>query len=51
VADHEAVRPTEHAKLLADHLGDGLVAMAVVRGEADIYAHSVGQYQWDSAAP
>jgi hypothetical protein len=31
-----------HAKLLADHLGDGLVAMAVVRGEADIYAHSAG---------
>jgi hypothetical protein len=40
LADHEAVRPTKHATLLADHLGDGLVAMAVVLGEADIYAHS-----------
>ena len=26
-------------------------AMAVVRGEADIYVHSGGQYEWDSAAP
>jgi 3'(2'), 5'-bisphosphate nucleotidase len=25
--------------------------MAVVRGEADVYAHSGGQYEWDSAAP
>ena len=25
--------------------------MAVVRGEADIYAHSGGQYEWDSCAP
>ena len=25
--------------------------MAVVLGEADIYAHSGGQYEWDSAAP
>lgn len=25
--------------------------MAVVRGEADIYLHSGGQYEWDSAAP
>jgi hypothetical protein len=24
--------------------------MAVVLGEADIYAHSGGQYEWDSAA-
>ncbi|MBV9410456.1 MAG: 3'(2'),5'-bisphosphate nucleotidase CysQ [Acidimicrobiia bacterium] len=52
-------RPTEHAQLLADRLGGELVpmgsagakAMAVVRGEADIYAHSGGQYEWDSAAP
>ena len=29
----------------------GAKAMAVVRGEADIYAHSGGQYEWDSAAP
>src|SRR3546814_18741475 len=25
--------------------------MAIVRGESDIYLHSGGQYEWDSAAP
>jgi 3'(2'), 5'-bisphosphate nucleotidase len=52
-------RPTEHARFLADRLGGELVpmgsagakAMAVVRGDADVYAHSGGQYEWDSAAP
>ncbi len=52
-------RPTEHARLLAEKLGGELVpmgsagakTMAVVRGHADIYAHSGGQYEWDSAAP
>ena len=29
----------------------GAKAMAVVRGEVDVYAHSGGQYEWDSAAP
>jgi len=29
----------------------GAKAMAVVLGEADIYVHSGGQHQWDSAAP
>ena len=29
----------------------GYKAMAVVRGEADVYAHAGGQYEWDSAAP
>jgi 3'(2'), 5'-bisphosphate nucleotidase len=29
----------------------GAKAMAVVRGEADVYLHSGGQYEWDSAAP
>jgi 3'(2'), 5'-bisphosphate nucleotidase len=29
----------------------GAKAMAVVLGEADVYAHSGGQYEWDSAAP
>lgn len=29
----------------------GAKAMAVVLGEADVYAHSGGMYQWDSAAP
>jgi 3'(2'), 5'-bisphosphate nucleotidase len=52
-------RPTEHARLLAERLHGELVpmgsagakAMAVVLNEADIYAHSGGQYEWDSAAP
>jgi 3'(2'), 5'-bisphosphate nucleotidase len=52
-------RPTEHAQQLAAALDGELVpmgsagakAMAVVRGEADVYAHSGGQYEWDSAAP
>jgi 3'(2'), 5'-bisphosphate nucleotidase len=29
----------------------GAKAMAIVRGQADVYAHAGGQYQWDSAAP
>ncbi len=29
----------------------GAKAMAVVRGEADIYLHSGGQYEWDNCAP
>ncbi len=29
----------------------GAKAMAVVLGEADIYAHAGGQYEWDSCAP
>jgi 3'(2'), 5'-bisphosphate nucleotidase len=29
----------------------GAKAMAVVLGEADIYAHAGGMYEWDSAAP
>jgi 3'(2'), 5'-bisphosphate nucleotidase len=52
-------RPTEHALMLAETLGGELVpmgsagakAMAVVRGAADIYVHSGGQWEWDSAAP
>lgn len=52
-------RPTEHAARLAEAVGAELVpmgsagakAMAVVLGEGDIYAHSGGQYEWDSAAP
>ncbi len=52
-------RPTEHARFLAERMGAVLVpmgsagakAMAVVLGEADVYAHSGGQYEWDSAAP
>jgi 3'(2'), 5'-bisphosphate nucleotidase len=52
-------RPPAHAATLAERLGGELVpmgsagakAMAVVLGEVEIYAHSGGQYEWDSAAP
>jgi 3'(2'), 5'-bisphosphate nucleotidase len=52
-------RPPAHAITLAEQLGGELVAMgsagaktmAVVLGEADVYAHAGGQYEWDSAAP
>jgi len=52
-------RPPAEAEHLADQLDAELVpmgsagfkAMAVVRGEADAYVHSGGQYEWDSAAP
>lgn len=52
-------RPAAEAVMVAERLGATLVpmgsagakAMAVVRGEADIYLHSCGQYEWDSAAP
>jgi 3'(2'), 5'-bisphosphate nucleotidase len=45
--------------MVAEKLGAALVpmgsagakAMAIVRGEADIYLHSGGQYEWDSCAP
>jgi 3'(2'), 5'-bisphosphate nucleotidase len=29
----------------------GAKAMAIIRGEADIYLHTGGQYEWDSCAP
>lgn len=39
-----------HAQLV--EMGSaGAKTMAVVRGEAEIYAHSGGQYEWDSCAP
>ena len=52
-------RPPAVAEQLAQTLDGELVAMgsagakamAVVRGEAEIYAHAGGQYEWDSAAP
>ena len=52
-------RPPKAATFLAGELGAVLVemgsagakAMAVVRGDADVYAHSGGQYEWDSCAP
>jgi 3'(2'), 5'-bisphosphate nucleotidase len=52
-------RPAKEAVAVAEKLGAELVAMgssgakamAIIRGEADIYLHSGGQYEWDSAAP
>jgi 3'(2'), 5'-bisphosphate nucleotidase len=52
-------RPPVAAEMLNLRLGGtyiqmgsaGAKAMAVVRGYADIYAHSGGQYEWDSCAP
>jgi 3'(2'), 5'-bisphosphate nucleotidase len=52
-------RPHPATLLAAEALGAQLVpmgsagakAMAVVRGEAQVYAHAGGQYEWDSAAP
>ncbi len=52
-------RPAREAVAVCEALGGELVgmgsagakAMAVVRGEAEIYLHSGGQYEWDSCAP
>ena len=52
-------RPASEAVAIAETIGAELVpmgsagakAMAVVRGDAEIYLHTGGQYEWDSAAP
>lgn len=52
-------RPPAQSLVISDALGGELVplgsagakAMAVVLGEADVYAHAGGQYEWDNAAP
>lgn len=52
-------RPASQAVEIAKRIGGDLIpmgsagakAMAVVRGEADIYLHSGGQHEWDSCAP
>jgi 3'(2'), 5'-bisphosphate nucleotidase len=52
-------RPAAEAVELAQRLGLELIAMgsagakamAVVLGQAEIYLHSGGQYEWDSCAP
>ena len=52
-------RPAAEAVAVAEKLGAELVpmgsagakAMAIIRGEADIYLHSGGQFEWDSCAP
>jgi len=48
----EAVRVAEELGCEAMRLGSaGAKTMAVVLGHCDIYLHSGGQHQWDSAAP
>lgn len=52
-------RPPEVAERVAGAIGArlapmgsaGAKAMRVVRGEADVYLHAGGQYEWDLAAP
>ena len=52
-------RPAKEAVAVAERLDAELVpmgsagakAMAVILGQADIYLHSGGQYEWDSMAP
>ncbi len=52
-------RPAREAVIVSEVLGGELVpmgsagakAMAVVRGEAEIYLHSGGQFEWDNCAP
>jgi 3'(2'), 5'-bisphosphate nucleotidase len=52
-------RPAHEALAVAEAIGAELVpmgsagakAMAVILGDADIYLHSGGQFEWDSCAP
>lgn len=52
-------RPAKEAVEVAEKIGAELVpmgsagakAMAIVRGEAEIYLHTGGQFEWDSCAP
>jgi 3'(2'), 5'-bisphosphate nucleotidase len=52
-------RPAAEAIFVAEKLGAELLpmgsagakAMAVVRGEAEIYLHTGGQFEWDNCAP
>lgn len=52
-------RPAKEALDVAEKIGAELIpmgsagakAMAIVRGEAEIYLHTGGQYEWDSCAP
>jgi 3'(2'), 5'-bisphosphate nucleotidase len=52
-------RPPLEATRIAESLGAELVAMgsagakamSILQGRSDIYPHSGGQYEWDSAAP
>ena len=52
-------RPAREAQAVAEAVGGELLpmgsagakAMAVVLGDAEVYLHSGGQYEWDSCAP
>jgi 3'(2'), 5'-bisphosphate nucleotidase len=52
-------RPPDFVPFVADRVGATVVPMgsagakiaAVIQGDAEIYLHSGGQYEWDSAAP
>lgn len=52
-------RPAAEALFVAEALNAecvpmgsaGAKAMAVIRGEADVYLHTGGQYEWDNCAP
>ncbi len=52
-------RPPAFVSEVAERLGAAVIPMgsagakiaAVIRGEAEIYLHAGGQYEWDSAAP
>jgi 3'(2'), 5'-bisphosphate nucleotidase len=52
-------RPAKEAVAVAEALDADLIpmgsagakAMAILRGEADIYLHTGGQYEWDNCAP
>lgn len=52
-------RPAREALIVGEALGAELIpmgsagakAMAVVRGEAEIYLHTGGQFEWDNCAP
>ncbi len=52
-------RPAKEALAVAETISAELIpmgsagakAMAIVRGEAEIYMHTGGQYEWDSCAP
>lgn len=52
-------RPAKEAEAVCKAMGGELIgmgsagakAMAVVLGEAEVYLHSGGQYEWDSVAP
>lgn len=52
-------RPPDFVPVVAERLGATTIPMgsagakisAVIRGEADVYVHAGGQFEWDSAAP